>query len=197
MSKPASLWRFILLTIALLIPGFVLWMAINPWLSQPLVLLGDLLLQAWMPELVTGLQFQNPTALLLTPFGEVDGRIVDATQAGARLAFQVDIRVLSYSLPFYAALHFASPGKPGLEQFSLGFLILYPLVFFGFVSLCLKQLMTGLGDTFTSQEIPLLPGPDLVALLYQLNTILIPALAPILVWAWQSRNSELLNFSNH
>jgi uncharacterized Tic20 family protein len=36
-----------------------------------------------------------------------------------------------------------------------------------------------------------LPHPDLIALLYQLNVLIVPTLGPIVVWVWQHHEAPL------
>ena len=84
------------------------------------------------------------------------------------------------------------PQEGSFEKFSWGLLVLYPLVFIGVISVSLKNLMVGLGGIFSNQSAALVPDGNVIAILYQLNTLIIPSLAPILVWAWQSRDSAML-----
>ena len=37
-----------------------------------------------------------------------------------------------------------------------------------------------------------MPNGTLIALFYQLNVLIVPSVAPICLWAWQSRDSELM-----
>jgi len=138
----------------------------------------------------------GPQALLATHFGELDGEIVSAQVAGYRLAYPLNTRILTYSLPFYAALHFATNTTSGISGndgsfagFGKGLLLLYPLLILGLVSVCLKNLMLGLGPIFIDSSDT---SASLIGLLYQLSTLMVPPLAPILIWAWQSRESSLL-----
>jgi len=132
--------------------------------------------------------------MLATHFGEVDGSIVSAQVAGYRLAYPLDTRVLSYSLPFYAALYFATPREHGesggfTREFGGGLLLLYPLLVLGLVFVSLKNLMLGLGPIFIQADSTM---TTVIGLMYQLSTLMIPPLAPVLIWAWQSRNNPQL-----
>ena len=59
------------------------------------------------------------------------------------------------------------------------------------VCLCMKDLMYTLGPAFVEQPGVLVPHPNLIAVLYQLSILLLPTLAPVLLWAWQSRDTAL------
>jgi len=52
--------------------------------------------------------------------------------------------------------------------------------------------MINLGADFLDQPGVFVPGPDIIAILYQLNTLIIPTLAPVLLWAWQSRDAPMI-----
>jgi hypothetical protein len=128
-------------------------------------------------------------ALLTTQYGDIDGAIVAAEVAGYRLAYPLNTQILSFSLPFYAALHFATPGQNSLTRFGQGMLVLYPLFIIGLISVSVKNLMLGLGSDFIDNSTSL---ESSIAMMYQISTLMVPPLAPVLVWAWQSRHSTLL-----
>ncbi len=192
MNPKPDIRRFIGLVLVLLLPSFVLWMAISPWLAGPAVWLSNALLTAWMPDVVAAVQLNGAQALVMTNYGELDGRIVSATLAGYQMGFPSDVRLLSYSIPFYAALHFATPQTDSLARFGWGLWFLYPLVVLGLIAVSLKNLMLGLGGVFFSQEALWLPNAHLIGIFYQLSILIIPPVAPILVWTWQSRENPLL-----
>ena len=192
MIDQPSLPRFIGLVMLLMVPSFVLWMAISPWLAGPAVWFCDELFRAWMPDVVASVQLKESQALVMTHFGELNGKLVAAEVAGYQMGFPADVRLLSYSIPFYAALLFATPQADGLSKFGWGLWFLYPLVVFGLICVTLKNLMFGLGGSFFNQTATLIPNGNVVGILYQLNILIIPPIAPILLWAWQSRDNPLL-----
>jgi hypothetical protein len=192
MSDKSDIKRYIGLVLALLIPSFVLWMLISPWLAGPAVLLVDVILTAWMPEVVAEVQLQGAEALVLTQFGELEGRIVSINIAEYQLAYPTDVRLLSYSIAFYAALTFAMREPDNFSRFGWGLWFLYPLIVLSLICVILKDLMLALGPNFFEQNIPLLPNQHVIGILYQLSILIIPPVAPILVWAWQSRESPFL-----
>jgi hypothetical protein len=192
MNDKPDIKRYIGLVLALLIPSFVLWMLISPWLAGPAVWLVDVILTAWMPEVVAEVQLQGAEALVLTQFGELEGRIVAINIAEYQLAYPTDVRLLSYSIAFYAALIFAMPQSDNFSRFGWGLWFLYPLIVLSLICVILKDLMLALGPNFFEQNIPLLPNQHVIGILYQLSILIIPPVAPILVWAWQSRESPFL-----
>ena len=193
-SEPPKLYKFVGLIFLWLVPCFVVWVSVSSLLAAPAVWLSELILTNALPNIVHGFTLAGPQALLSTHFGELDGEIVSAQVAGYRLAYPLNTRILTYSLPFYAALHFATVTTDGFfknntTRFGMGLLLLYPLMIVGMISVSLKNLMLGLGLVFIDISST---GGSIIAMMYQLSTLMVPALAPILVWAWQCRESPLL-----
>lgn len=192
LPRDHNLRQFLLFAFALILPCFALWTLAAGPIAMPVVGLADMILQAAYPDMVDGLVFHGQDVVLMTQFGELDGRAVPPAQSEYQLAFSINPGILSYSLPFYATLHFATPGKQGAGSFFGGVLVLYPLILIGLLSLCMKELMVGLGGTFMEQPDALVPNGTVIALFYQLNVLIVPTVAPICLWAWQSRDTELL-----
>ena len=142
MVEQHHLRQFLLFVFALLIPCFVFWTVTSGALATPAVGLVHLILTHWFPDVVNALYLDGPNALLMTQFGEMAGELVPLAGAEYRLGFQVNPRILSYSLPFYTALHFATQKDKYLSSYLWGLLLLYPLLVFGLLCLCLKELMT-------------------------------------------------------
>jgi hypothetical protein len=196
-SETPNLSYFVGLIFLWLIPCFVVWVSLSGTLAFPAVWVNNLLLTSALPEFVHSFTNAGPQAMLATHFGELDGNIVTAQLAGYRLGFPINTRILSYSLPFYAALHFATQTTVGTAtggnnylKFGKGLVILYALLILGLISVNLKNLMLGLGGIFIESNST---TASVIALAYQLSTLMIPPLAPILVWAWQSKESPLLH----
>lgn len=183
--------HFLLFVFALLIPCFALWTALSAAVATPAIGFVHTVLTHWFPDVVHGLHLQGAEGLLLTEFGESGGRLVPLQEAEYRLGFLVNTRIVSYSIPFYTALHFATQKEDYLGSYLWGLLVLYPIFAFGLLCLCLKELMVNVGAAFFDQPGAFVPDANLVGLLYQLNVLIIPTLAPAALWAWQSRDTPL------
>ena len=183
--------QFLLFAFALIVPCFALWTLAAAPVAMPVVGLVDMILQAWFPAIVDSLVLQGSDVALMTTFGELNGRPVPAEQSEYQLGFAINPGILSYSLPFYATLHFATQKDNYLQSFVAGILVLYPLILLGLLSVCLKELMVNLGSLFLEQD-TFVPNPTFLALFYQLNVLIVPTVAPILLWAWQSRDTSLM-----
>jgi hypothetical protein len=186
-----SMRHFLVFVFALLIPCFALWTAFSALVAVPAIGFVHTVLTHWFPDVVHGLHLQGHEGLLLTEFGESDGRLAPLHESEYRLGFIVNTRIVSYSIPFYTALHFATQKQEYLGGYLWGLLVLYPVFAFGLLCLCLKELMVNLGAAFLEQPDVFVPDANLIGLLYQLNVLIIPTLAPALLWAWQSRDTPL------
>lgn len=151
--------QFLLFVFALLVPCFVLWTFFSAALITPAIGLVQLLLSAWFPDIVGVLYQQGAEALLMTRLAELGPVPVIATDAQSSIGFRINTRILSYSLPFYTALHFATHKQDYLAQYLWGLLLLYPLIVFGLLCLCLKELMVNLGAIFFEQQGVSFPPP--------------------------------------
>jgi len=183
--------QFLLFVFVLIVPCFALWSLAADALAMPVVGLADMILGAWYPDVVDRLASLQSDVYLLTRFGDSDGRPVPMAQSEFQLAYRVNPALLSYSLPFYATLHLSTQKDEYLISFVSGVLLLYPLILLGLVTLCLKDMMVHLGPLFMEQSDVFIPPGNLIALAYQLNVLIVPTLAPIVVWAWQSRETDL------
>ena len=101
--------------------------------------------------------------------------------------FQQDTRIISYAIPFFAALHFATGIDHSLERFARGLLLLWLLIAGALVWVSLKQVLLTAGDQlYTAAN--WVPPPAIIALAYQFFVLIIPSLAPVLLWAWHARD---------
>lgn len=184
--------QFLLFVFALLIPCFALWGFLSASLVTPLIGLAHLALSNWFPDVVNVVYQQGADAILLTHLDEIDGQLVSSASAEAGLGFKTNTRIVSYSIPFYTALHFATERKHYLSSFLWGLAILYPFILLGLISTCMKDLMVTLGAAFLDQPGVFVPAPGFIGIMYQLSVLIVPTLVPVVIWAWQSRETPLL-----
>ena len=76
-----------------------------------------------------------------TQFGEMRGRISPAKEAGNQIALQINTRLVSYSIAFYAALLLASNLQDGIYKFCIGLFWLWVIMAFGLASIVGKDLL--------------------------------------------------------
>lgn len=182
--QPLQVNQFILSLFMWLIVTFTLWFYLNHWLIVPVIWLADPVLSMIVPETFSALTLEGNTARVFTPVGEVEGKLLPAKLAGHQLAFEFNTLTISYSLPFLTALLLAGLDNDLLKKLGLGLAVLYPFILLGVIFVALKQLMVGLGGYFTEAEsVPALVR-EVIALGYQLSTIIIPTLLPVLIFVW-------------
>jgi hypothetical protein len=186
--KTPTVRRFFGFVVVLLPAMFIVWHALGSVVAAPAVALAGEILQWWLPELVSEVSLDGTHMVIAAAVGELNGAILPATEAGNQLAFRLDTRTLTYSIPFYAALHFATPMQSSLERFARGLLILWLLAIIGLLFTSLKDLMLGLGSTFFASSVP---PADAVALGYQFSVLMVPPVAPVLIWAFEARDVGL------
>ena len=187
-EKPGSR---LLLWIVLLLPAcFIVWHALASVLAAPAVYAAGELLLLWLPRLIEGYSLQGTTMVLTTQYGETGGQLVPLAEAEFQIGFNQDTRLLSYSIPFYAALHFASSVDNAMERFGRGLLVLWLLMVVGLIFVSLKNLMVALGEVAFTEGV--LPPPAAIALLYQFSVLMVPTVAPLCLWAWGARNSPAI-----
>ena len=49
-----------------------------------------------------------------------------------------------------------------------------------------------LGALFFEQPGVFVPNGNVIGVLYQLNVLIVPTVAPIMLWAWQNRDTRLI-----
>jgi len=112
-----------------------------------------------------------------------------AEEASNQIALEINTRLVSYSIAFYAALLMASNLKDAIYKFCIGLFWLWLIMDFGLASILGKDLLLIVGAAFLNA--PGVPPADLIALTYQFNVLLMPTLAPVCLWFWQLRGSPL------
>lgn len=181
------LLRFMLTVFALLPACFLVWYFIGNFIAAPAVVLVEPVLLGWLGDTVASVTLRETDMLVMSNYGETGGVIMAHTAAGNQLGYPVDTRTLSYSIPFFTALHLATPMRASWEKFAWCLLGLWLLLAVGLISTTLKDLMLGLGAVFMDQEA--VPPTDVIALLYQFSTLMVPPLAPVLLWAYTAKDS--------
>ena len=181
--------RQFVLTLILMPITFGIWYAAGTLFAAPAVWLCDFLLSSAYPNIVEAVGLQGVEVLVRTQFGEDGGVIMAAAEAGNQIALEINTRLVSYSIAFYAALLMASNLKDAIYKFCIGLFWLWLIMAFGLASILGKDLLLVVGAPFLNA--PGVPPADLIALTYQFNVLLMPTLAPVCLWFWQLRGSPL------
>lgn len=181
--------RQFVLTLILMPITFGIWYAAGPLFSAPAVWLCDILMGLAYPGVLDSAVLNGTDMVALTQFGVRDGSIATAQAAGNRIELEVNTRLVSYSVAFYAALLMASSLEDALSKFCIGLFLLWFLMALGLASIMGKDLLVMVGAPFLDSAG--VPPADLIALTYQFNVLLMPTLAPVCLWFWQLRGSPL------
>ena len=177
------------MTLVLIPLMFGIWYAAGALLAGPATWLAGLILTHGIPNIVFETLNQDTLFVVVTQFGELNGMIVSAEEAGYEMAFQLNTRLVSYSIPFYAALLWASRVENPFERFAQGLFVLWLLMAVGLVAMTAKDLMLVIGAPFL--ESPGIPPAAVVGVAYQFSVLLMPTIAPVLLWLFQLRGSAL------
>ena len=186
-----SVYRFAGMVLLLMLPCFALWYALGNLTPAPGLWLGQAILTWALPDVVAEVSFSGHELLVMRQFAEAGNQVVPLKQGEYQLGFPINTRTLTYSIPFYAALHFAARIPDSTNRFVVALGVLWILIALGVVAVGLKNLMLGLGEHLFANGGPLVPPPEAIALLFQFSTLIIPTVAPVLLWAWASRDSGL------
>ena len=181
--------RQFVLTLILMPITFGIWYAAGTLFAAPAVWLTGFLLSSAYPGIVEASGLQGVEMMVRTQFGEDGGVIMAAADAGNQIALEINTRLVSYSIAFYAALLMASNLKDAMYKFCIGLFWLWLIMAFGLASILGKDLLLMVGAPFLNA--PGVPPADLIALTYQFNVLLMPTLAPVCLWFWQLRGSPL------
>ncbi len=173
---------FALRIIAAMIPVFsIWWLAGSQWL-QPAVSLADSLLSAWLPRMFHELELSGDTVMALTHWEKAGDYLVPAAQVGTCIRFDVNLRVLSYSFPFFLTLQIALWEMGSLVKTALALLALYLIVGVSLTFVIARDIILGLEPVFVETSRYWYTNPEFIVLGYQAAVLLLPTLAPILLW---------------
>ena len=168
--------------IVALVPAFLIWWFIGSFWLQPAVAIADGLLSLFLPDSFNQLQLAGNSAQAVTNWGELQGRLVPARSAGYAIALETNLRILSYSFPFFIALQASLWHWQPKLKLALALLLMYLVMSFSIAAVSAKTMMTGLGAAFIEPSKYWFVVPDVIAMLYQLATLILPLLVPAFLW---------------
>lgn len=176
-----------------LLLGAVLWLPLCFflwfWLASPIVYpvgrLVALVLEGALPDLVAGVQ----------QFGyviEVTTRLQADAVAGRGIpvvALDINPMIYGWGLPFFAGLTLATPMpvRRRAWQIPLGYLLLIPVQAWGVCWETLKVVGLELGPQGTEAVTAAGLNLEVVALCYQFGYLILPAVAPVVLWVLGNR----------
>lgn len=169
--------RFFLRSILWLVPCLALWFALGHWMAVPPAWLAGSVVQAIFPFWVTGTELIGTQHALLTSLAArgADGQI-------GNLAPEVNVLTYAYGTPLLAALLLAVRARGVWWKIPLGALALVPFQAWGVLFAWLSQVAIVSGGMISGQLRFDAWQTNGIAAGYQFGFLLMPTLAPILVW---------------
>lgn len=172
--------RFVFAVLLLLPLTFAIWYLTAPWHLAPITWLSNVLIQSLLPNAIQWLGLEGHTLVIAST-------VVATPDSQDALGFHLNPLVYSYSFPLLAALVLATPSSARWFKVLLGCLILVPFQLVAMLASVIKTLAFEIGQPFHQQYgfTPL--GLDSLALVYQMSTLILPMILPLIIWGWLNR----------
>ncbi len=183
MRRPSTLAVFVLSALGWMVALTLLWTQVSRWTSYPVGALAHIALEQGAPMWVRSVQHSAGAM-------EVDTTIaVSIPEAGYRMAeITVDANPAryAYGLPIFIALLLAARGPRRLTRALGGYALLLPAQAFSLTMYVLMQMVL---YAQTSTRVLRVEQWQVEAIVYgyQIGSLVVPTLAPILLWLWLDR----------
>lgn len=179
-----SLPRFVLRVVAWLPLTFAVWYLAAPLLVWPVALLAELATRSAF-DWVKSVEQTGPLLTFITSLKPAEA----ASPAGVKAVLSVESNVLlfSFGLPMLAALILAAREPRRVRMLLIGFVILLPFQTFSVVADFLKNAVILAGPAVASQTHISAWQRELIAFCYQFGTLILPTVAPAIVWVLMHR----------
>jgi hypothetical protein len=179
-----SLPRFVLRVVAWLPLTFAVWYLAAPLLVWPVALLAELATRSAF-DWVKSVEQTGPLLTFITSLTPAEA----ASPAGVKAVLSVESNVLlfSFGLPMLAALILAAREPRRVRMLLIGFVILLPFQTFSVVADFLKNAVILAGPAVASQTHISAWQRELIAFCYQFGTLILPTVAPAIVWVLMHR----------
>lgn len=183
MRRLSPLTIFMLSAFGWIVALTALWSQVSAWTSYPVGVLSHMALEQGAPMWVRQVH-------LLPGTMEVDTAIsVPIPDAGGRrgeITIDVSTARYAYGLPIFIALVLAARGRGRLGRVAAGYALLLPFQAFSLTMSALMQMVLA-----AQADIRLLRVSqwqmEAIVYGYQLGSLVLPTLVPILLWLWMDR----------
>ncbi|CAA6807057.1 MAG: Unknown protein [uncultured Thiotrichaceae bacterium] len=177
------LHRFMLGVLVFFPITFFVWYLTATFHLAPVALVTEWVVNVLAPDSLMWLKLDGHTLVIASNFGsDQAGRIVSPPQNGDLLGFHHNPLVYCYSLPLLMALILATPGDDKWLNLIWGALLIFPTEVFSMVFSVLKVLTFDVGAAFQAQQAFTPLKADMVAMAYQVGALVLPMIAPLLIW---------------
>lgn len=184
MARPAPLTAFFGLAVIWLVVLTALWLPVSRWTSYPAAALSHMALDFGAEQWVRQVRkspdrFEVHTSINVP----VQARGV---QGRGEIVVEADAARHAYGLPLLLALLFASRSKRLAARALFGYAVLLLPQAFSLTLQVLKEIVIAAPGGATQLGIAQW-HIETIVLGYQLGTLLLPTLAPVVVWLWLDR----------
>ena len=170
-----SIARWVARLLLWLVPAYAAWVLLWQPIAAIQAQASVIAVNAWFPGLVSGWERSGESIDFVTRL-----RALAGGRAGD-LLFTVNPRVYSYGLPFFAALCLATDPKRW-KGLAVGLAVLLAVAVWGTTFAFLQQVFIAQGAIAARDFLPTPLERNLIALGYQLGTILLPVAVPAVAW---------------
>ena len=179
-----SLPRFVLRVIAWLPLTFAMWYLAAPLLVWPVALLAELFTRSTF-DWVKSVEQMGPLITFVSSLKPAEG----TNPAGVKAVVSVESNVLlfSFGLPMLAALILAAREPHRVRMLLIGFVVLLPFQTFSVVADFLKNVAILAPPAVSSQTGINAFQREVIAFCYQFGTLILPTVAPAIVWVLMHR----------
>lgn len=183
MRRPSPLLVFALSAFGWLLVLTLAWSKVSPWTSYPVAVLTHVALEQGATIWVRGVQktpghMQVETAVAV-PVPDAGGRL-------GEIDVEVDPGRYAYGLPIFLALLFAARDRHLLAKAIAGYLLLLPAQAFSATMFVLMQLVLSAQASARTLAVNAWQV-EAIVYGYQLGSLVVPTLAPIVLWLWLDR----------
>ena len=183
MRRLSPLTIFVLSAFGWILALTALWSVVSAWTSYPVGVLSHIALEQGAPMWVRQVHL-SPDSM------EVDTAIsVPVPEAGGRrgeITIDVSPARYAYGLPIFLALVLAARGRARVRRMAAGYVLLLPFQAFSLTMSALMQMVLA-----AQADIRLLRiaqwQMEAIVYGYQLGSLVLPSLVPILLWLWMDR----------
>jgi len=179
-----SLPRFVLRVVAWLPLTFAVWYLAAPLLVWPVALLTELITRSSF-DWVKNVEQTGPLVTFVTSLKPDEA----ANPSGVKAVLSVESNVLlfSFGLPMLAALILAAQEPHRVWMLLVGYAVLLPFQTFSVVADFLKNAAILAGPAVASQTNLNAWQREVIAFCYQFGTLILPTVAPAIVWVLMHR----------
>ncbi len=183
MRRPSVLTFFALSALGWTVVLTLLWTQVSAWTSCPVATLSHFALEHGAPMWVRTVHKSPGTmeveSSIAMPMPSAGGRLAEATVEAVPARY-------AYGLPIFMALLLAARGPGRLVRALVGYLLLLPVQAFSLSFYLLMQLVL-----FAQANARVLKVSqwqvEAIVYGYQMGALVLPTLAPILLWLWLDR----------